>query len=29
MDGEMFEGSAAIDAPIMPGDTITVAERLF
>jgi polysaccharide biosynthesis/export protein len=25
----MLEGQAPIDAPVMPGDTITVAERIF
>jgi polysaccharide export outer membrane protein len=29
LDGAMLEGSATMDAPIMPGDTIIVAERLF
>ena len=29
LDGAMLEGLAAMDAPIMPGDTIMVAERLF
>ncbi len=27
--GETKEGQAAIDAPVMPGDTIVVAERIF
>jgi polysaccharide export outer membrane protein len=26
---DMLEGQAAIDAPVMPGDTIVVAERIF
>ena len=29
MDGSSVEGLAAIDAPVLPGDTITVAERIF
>ncbi len=29
VDGDMLEGKVAIDAAVMPGDTILVAERLF
>jgi polysaccharide export outer membrane protein len=29
LDGGMLEGAASLDAPILPGDTIMVAERLF
>lgn len=28
-DGTMLEGKASIDAPVMPGDTIMVTERIF
>ena len=29
VEGSMLEGPAGIDAPVMPGDTVMVAERLF